>query len=402
MIIYIKPYDEKNIAVAFPARFNIEVLNAIRRLPDRTWNYDEKIWLIPNNQNTIKMLTENIYNTGLFNVDEEIQSFIEEEKKETDTQKTDVMKKLDDLMKVKHYSERTCISYKKWVNEFIDIYGFGNDVGQKQINEFLTELAVKRHVSPSTQNQALAGLLFYFRFVKNENPIELDSVIHAKKKERIPVVFSRQEVVEVIGNLYGSKKLAAELMYGTGMRLNEVLNLRVLDIDFDMNEIIVRHGKGDKDRHVMLPQKLIPKLKEQIAEVYKIHKKDLEAGWGKVALPNQLERKYPNAGKELKWQWLFPQKNRWKNRETGEEGRWHLDETLLQKAVKTAILEAGINKNASCHTFRHSFATHLLENGYDIRTVQELLGHSDLRTTMIYTHVLNKGACGVVSPLDRM
>lgn len=173
-------------------------------------------------------------------------------------------------------------------------------------------------------------------------------------------------------------------------------------MNFDMNEIIVRHGKGDKDRHVMLPQKLVPKIKEQIEAVRKIHQKDLEDGWGKVAMPNQLDKKYPTVAKEFKWQWLFPQANRWKNKETGEEGRWHLDESLLQKAVKKAVLESGINKNASCHTFRHSFATHLLENGYDIRTVQELLGHSDIRTTMIYTHVLNKGAGGVISPLDRM
>ena len=197
-------------------------------------------------------------------------------------------------------------------------------------------------------------------------------------------------------------KLGAKLMYGTGMRLNELLSLRILDIGFGQNEIMIRHGKGDKDRHVMLPQKLVPELKEEIERVRQIHNKDLAEGWGSVQLPGDYARKSPSAAKEFKWQWLFPQKNRWINRETGEQGRWHLDESLMQKAVKKAILEAGINKNASCHSFRHSFATHLLENGYDIRTVQELLGHSDVKTAMIYTHVLNKGPNGVVSPLDRM
>lgn len=397
MKIEIKPYDDTFFAVSFPEGFNTDLLNSVRKLPQRIWNSDEKLWLVPNTHGSLNQLKMNVYNTGLFNVDGEIpdaeqSSFLPE----------DSVKRMQEILKAKNYSVKTCEAYKKWVEAFLIKYSHSDNLGQFEINEFLTELAVKKHVSPSTQNQALAALLFYFRFVKNENPIELASVIHAKKKERIPVVFSRQEVISVINNLSGSKQLAAELMYGTGMRLNEVLALRILDVDFDMNEIIIRHGKGDKDRHVMLPQRLVPKIKQQIAAVKKIHQKDLEDGWGKVAMPNQMEKKYPAAAKELKWQWLFPQANRWKNKETGEEGRWHLDGSLLQKAVKKAVLEAGINKNASCHTFRHSFATHLLENGYDIRTVQELLGHTDIRTTMIYTHVLNRGAGGVISPLDRM
>ncbi|MCQ2249364.1 MAG: integron integrase [Treponema sp.] len=397
MKIEIKPYDDSFIAVSFPEGFNADLLNSVRRIPQRIWNDDEKLWLVPNTQRALDQLKMNVYNTGLFNVDGEFP-----DAGQGSLMPEDSIKRMQEILKAKNYSKKTCEAYKKWVESFLSKYSHKNSLGQKEINEFLTELAVKKHVSPSTQNQALAALLFYFRFVKNENPVELASVIHAKKKERIPVVFSRQEVTSVINNLSGSKQLAAELMYGTGMRLNEVLALRILDVDFGMNEIIIRHGKGDKDRHVMLPQKLVPKIKEQIAAVKKIHQKDLEAGFGKVAMPNQMDKKYPTAAKELKWQWLFPQANRWKNKETGEEGRWHLDESLLQKAVKKAILEAGINKNASCHTFRHSFATHLLENGYDIRTVQELLGHSDLRTTMIYTHVLNKGPGGVISPLDRM
>ena len=219
-------------------------------------------------------------------------------------------------------------------------------------------------------------------------------MIHAKHKKRLPVVLTREEVRSVIEHLEGNKQLAAEMLYGTGMRLNEVLALRILDLDFDRNEITIRFGKGGKDRRVMLPKILIPKLKAHIKKVREIHEKDLSDGWGQVQLHDG------RLSKEFKWQWLFPQQNRWQNSHTGEQGRFHMDESLLQKAVKNAVREAGIIKNASCHTFRHSFATHLLENGYNIRTVQELLGHSDIRTTMIYTHVLNHGTGNIVSPLD--
>ena len=402
MTINIKPHNENYFSVQFPCGFNQAILDSVRKVPQRKWLNEEKLWLIPDNQQSVEVLLQNLYETGLFNVEEEIvQSVISRQSPRPE--QTEGIIKMKDLLKARHYSQRTIECYERWVKDFLNTYAdYEEEIGQKEINAFLTRLAVKAKVSASTQNQALAALLFYFRFVKCDNPNDLQSVIRAKKKPRIPVVFSRQEVRDVISHISGSKQLAAKLLYGSGMRLNELLNLRILDLDFDRGEIIVRYGKGSKDRHVMLPQSLVPELKQHIQKVKKIHEQDLRDGWGSVPLPGGLAQKYPDAGKEFKWQWLFPQKNRWKNAQTGEEGRWHLDETLLQRAVKQAILEAGINKNASCHTFRHSFATHLLENGYDIRTVQELLGHNDVKTTQIYTHVLNKGANGVVSPLDRM
>lgn len=383
------------------------MLNAIRAVPDRQWKNDEKIWLIPDSQKSINSLLENLYQTGLFN--SEITS---EEKSTVIAGKTESdgnlfihseIRRMEEALKVRHYSEHTIECYKKWLRHFLSKnQNIEQNFEQEKINAYLKNLALKNNVSASTQNQALAALLFYFRFIKSTPLNRLNSVIHAKKQKRIPVVFSREEVLKVINNLSSTKRLIAKLLYGTGLRLNEALSLRILDIDFDRNEIIVRHGKGDKDRRVMLPQSLLYELKEHIEKVRIIHQKDLKDGCGKVSMPEALALKYPTGSGDFKWQWLFPQKNRWKSKKTGEEGRWHLDESLMQRAVKQAILEAGINKNASCHTFRHSFATHLLESGYDIRTIQELLGHSDVSTTMIYTHVLNRGTGGVVSPLDRM
>ena len=402
MNISIKSYDDSNFSVKFLDGFSTSVLNAVRNVPGRQWDDKNKIWLIPDNQKAADQLLQKIFETGLFNVP---QNFLEKHDDSTrqDSRISSEIRKLTEALTVRHYSDHTKQCYKKWVEEFLEKYHEDiNNVGEVQINAFLKDLALKKHVSASTQNQALAALLFYFRYIKNTPILELGSVIHAKKKERIPVVFSREEVTKVIEYMSGTKKLIAKLLYGTGMRLNEALSLRVLDLDFDQNEIIVRHGKGDKDRHVMIPQKLVPELKAHIEKVRQIHNQDLADGWGSVAMPGALARKYPGGSKEFKWQWLFPQKNRWINAKTGEQGRWHLDESLMQRAVKQAVLEAGVNKNASCHTFRHSFATHLLEIGYNIRTIQELLGHSDVSTTMIYTHVLNRGTSGVVSPLDRL
>lgn len=402
--ILIEPYNNEYFKVDFPGQFNKQMLEAVRNIPGRRWNNDEKNWLLPHNQTVVNQLLKNLYTTGLFNAEEKEEKHFCTDTTEPPREKyiASQIRKVKETLTTRHYSEHTKTSYIKWIEDFLNINQGKQSIGEREINEYLKILALKKKVSASTQNQALAALLFYFRFVKNTPVTELGSVIRAKKSERVPVVFSREEVSKVIENLKGQKKLIAKLLYGTGMRLNEALSLRILDLDFDQNEIIIRHGKGDKDRHVMIPQKLVPELKEHIEKVRKLHSKDLSDGWGAVAMPGALERKYPTGNKEFKWQWLFPQKNRWKNHTTGLEGRWHLDESLMQRAVKEAILQAGINKNASCHSFRHTFATHLLEIGYDIRTIQELLGHSDVSTTMIYTHVLNRGAGGVISPFDRL
>ena len=402
MNIYIKPHNENYFSVQFINGYNQQLLDCVRSLPQRKWNNEEKLWLIPDNQQAMDQLLQNIFDIGLFNMPQNDLDKTPTSEKH-DSSITCEIKKLNEALTVRHYSDHTKQCYRKWVKEFLQIHKDNiSTIGEVQINEFLKDLALKKHVSASTQNQALAALLFYFRYIQNTPVMELGSVIHAKKKERVPVVFSRDEVTRVIECMYGSKKLIAKLLYGTGMRLNEALSLRILDLDFDRNEIIIRHGKGDKDRHVMIPQKLNPELKAHIEKVRQIHNQDLADGWGLVTMPGALAGKFPDGSKEFKWQWLFPQKNRWTNSQTGQQGRWHLDESLMQRAVKQAVLEAGVNKNASCHTFRHSFATHLLEIGYDIRTIQELLGHSDISTTMVYTHVLNRGAGGVISPLDRL
>lgn len=404
MNIEIKPYNESFFSLTFENRFTDSMISAVRNVPGRKYLADKRLWLIPHNQDAKNLLLYNLYKTGLFNYEAEVP--LENESRKQDfispvgTGDVELFK-MKELLEARHYSAHTVSCYLKWIRCFKDFYKGKSLFSQVDINEYLTTLATKSKISASTQNQALAALLFYFRFIKNESELNLTNVVRAKKSERIPVVFSREEVIRIISKMTGTKKLMAKLLYGTGIRLHELLSLRILDVDFERREITVRNGKGAKDRAVMLPSTLIPELKEHIETIRRIHNADLKDGFGKVELPFALAKKFPDGGKEFKWQWLFPQKNRWKNK-NGEEGRWHLDDSLLQRAVKNAILECGINKNGSCHTFRHSFATHLLENGYDIRTVQELLGHSDIKTTQIYTHVLNNGPNGVVSPLDRM
>ena len=300
------------------------------------------------------------------------------------------------------YSYATEKSYWGWIRSFLLFHGMkhpqyltGDDIGS-----FLTYLVTKRHVSVSTQKQALSALVFLYRKVLQWEDIKISDWLTAKRPKKLPVVFSRQEVEAVLTHLDGSARLAALLMYGSGLRLLETLRLRIKDIDFQRYEIIVREGKGGKDRMTVLPEKAIPALKDHIEYSTMLHTKALKDGVSFVYLPIALSRKYPNAGRELAWQYLFASTQLSRDPRSGQLGRHHIHPRGIQKQVKLAIAKAGVHKHASCHTLRHSFATHMLESGYDIRTVQELLGHANVNTTMIYTHVLNRGGRGVKSPAD--
>jgi len=307
-----------------------------------------------------------------------------------------------DRIRVKHYSIRTETQYVQWIRRYILFHGkrHPRNMGQKEIEAFLTHLAVEGGVSASTQNQALSALLFLYREVLEMEVPWLDKVVRAKRPQRMPVVLTRQEVRSVLERMSGVYGLMGALLYGTGMRLMECVRLRVKDIDFARGEILIRDGKGAKDRVTMLPASVVDGLQAHLKSRRALFEEDRRAGMASVYLPDALARKYPNAPTEWGWQYVFPSGSHSVDPRSGEERRHHLDEKLLQRAMKKAVQAAGIAKPATPHTLRHSFATHLLNSGYDIRTVQELLGHKDVSTTMIYTHVLNKGGRGVVSPLD--
>jgi integron integrase len=310
--------------------------------------------------------------------------------------------RLREELRVRHYSPRTAEAYEFWVLRFIRYHGMRHpsELGAEAVSRFLTHLANEAHVAASTQNQALAALLFLYAHVLGR-PIEQEAkFVRAKRPGRLPVVLTPSEVERVLGRLDGMKRLMAELLYGSGLRLSECVALRVKDVCFERWELVVRGGKGDKDRVTMLARAVGPRLVEHLGKVRLLHERDLAAGAGWVELPSALGGKYPNAGREWAWQWVFPAARPYRDRSTGEVRRHHLHETALQRAVRTAVLEARLNQPASSHSLRHSFATRLLEMGYDIRTIQELLGHRSVATTMIYTHVLNRGGFGVRSPLD--
>ena len=322
-----------------------------------------------------------------------------------------------------HYSIRTEEAYVGWCTQFVVFHDerHPEEMGGPEIARFLTHLATERNVAASTQNQAFSALLFLYRHVLQIELTRIDAM-RAKRPERLPVVLSIEEVREIFDKMTGIHRLLAELMYGSGLRILECCRLRVKDVDFDRHQILVRDGDGEKDRAVPLPRRLEERLRVVVAERKVLHLRDLAAGYGRVWLPEALAAKWPEAARELGWQYLFPSsKLSVDPREDQEAGsahgrpsvgfvgddasawmRHHIHENTIQKEVKKAVMACGFTKKVSCHTFRHSFATHLLEGGADIRTVQELLGHSDVSTTMIYTHVLQRGACGVVSPLDRL
>jgi integron integrase len=318
-------------------------------------------------------------------------------------QKSKLLDQVRSVARMRHLSLRTEEAYSDWIKRFILYHQkrHPSEMGADQIREFLTHLAVNGHVSASTQNQALCALLFLYRDVLSVELPFVDGIKRARRPTRLPVVFTKEEVERLLGHLAGTYSLICCLLYGSGLRLMEALRLRIKDVDFNYHQIIVRAGKGEKDRRTVLPRPLIEPLRRQMARVKLLHEQDLSQGFGAVPLPYALERKYPNAAREWPWQYLFPAANHSKDPRSGVVRRHHASPDSVQHHVKKALRQAGIAKHGGCHTLRHSFATHLLDDGYDLRTIQELLGHSDVRTTMIYTHVLNKGGRGVRSPLEK-
>ena len=306
-------------------------------------------------------------------------------------------------IRLKHYSIRTEQAYVDWIKRFVLHFDkrHPSEMGAREVEAFLTHLAVQGRVAASTQNQAKSALLFLYREVLERDLPWLEDVERAKAPKRLPVVLTQDEAQTVLSRLKGTHWLVAGLLYGSGLRIMEALRLRVKDLEFTRGEILVREGKGFKDRVTMLPAMLIEPLKVHLKRVKVLHDQDVAEGFGEVYLPYALDRKYPNAAREWGWQYVFPSNNRSVDPRSGAVRRHHVQDQAIQRAIRQAVRDAGIVKPATPHTLRHSFATHLLTSGYDIRTVQELLGHKDVATTMIYTHVLNKGGRGVTSPLDR-
>lgn len=307
--------------------------------------------------------------------------------------------------RVRHYSPRTEDAYCLWIRRFIVFHNkqHPRELGAAHVAAFLSSLATNDDVSASTQNQALCAILFMYRTVLNQPlPNAMDGLVRARKPTTLPTVLTRSEVRAVIGQLTGTPALIASLLYGSGLRLLECLELRVKDVDLETRQLTIRQGKGRKDRVTMLALSTVPQLRAHLDTVHQLHQTDLRQGLGRVVLPHRLADKYPNSDRSWAWQFAFPAGRVCREPRWGSPTRFHLHESVVQRAVTEAVRRSGITRRASCHTLRHSFATHLLEDGYDIRTVQELLGHADVSTTMIYTHVLNRGGLGVRSPADKL
>ena len=319
------------------------------------------------------------------------------------TDKPKLLPQVQEKMRTGSYSPKTIQSYVRWIKEFIlfNDARHPSELGKENLENFLTHLAVKKNVSASTQNQALSAILYLYKNIVKRDIGWLEDVVRAKRSRRLPVVFTKSEVTDIFNYLEGVPKLICSILYGSGLRLGEALRLRIKDIDFDRKQIIVREAKGNKDRITTLPSSIIPELKQHLNKVFLQHKEDLKKGKGRTKLPYALAKKYPNSDKDFYWQYAFPADKFIKDKDVSLVYRYHIHESTIQKAIKNAVNKARILKHGTAHTFRHSFATHLLENGYDIRTIQELLGHNSLKTTMVYTHVANLGV-GIKSPLDGM
>lgn len=415
--IRIRPGEPSRLVVLLP--YSPERVAKIKTVAGRRWHIQEKHWTVPHDDKTLKRMLE------LFAADHvELAPALRPGSAAPAVRKSvrpapaalpipqaptrpglePLLERLRQAVRARHYSPSTEKTYTSWAERFLRRQGSAppEGLGEAEIGRFLSSLADASGVSASTQNQALNALLFLFQQVLGKEIGLVNGVVRAKRPVRLPVVLSRDEVRAVLGLMGGTPQLMAALLYGAGLRLMECCCLRVKDLDFSQNQIVVRAGKGDKDRYTMFPTATQEPLRRHLAEVRRQHEDDLSQGLGSVELPNALARKYPNAPKEWGWQWVFPATSHYMDRVTGERRRHHLHESVLQRAFKEARVRAGIAKPASCHTLRHSFATHLLEDGYDIRTVQELLGHRNVTTTMIYTHVLNRGGKGVLSPADRL
>lgn len=388
--IRVEPGEPGRLIVRLP--YAPERVARIKTVPGRLWHVPEKYWSVPDEENAPARLS------ALFEGDRvEFAGAPAPPPQAAEP----LLDKVRAAIRARHFSPCTEEAYVGWTRRFLSWSKAPvESLDESAVSRFLTTLAQEGHVSASTQNQAFNALLFLFKHALGREIGLIDGVVRAKASKRLPVVLSKDEVRRVLGVMHGTPRLMAALLYGSGLRLLECCRLRVKDLDFDQNQLVVRAGKGDKDRYTPLPSTLRESLKTHLASVELQHWEDLKQGLGSVELPDALGRKYPNADKEWGWQWAFPATSHYEDRETGVRRRHHLHESVLQKAFKEARVKAGIAKPAGCHTLRHSFATHLMEGGYDIRTVQELLGHSDVRTTMIYTHVLNRGGRGVLSPAD--
>jgi integron integrase len=429
-MIKIRPGVSGRITVVFP--YNADHIAKIKAIKGHRWHPEEKQWSFPYSKwalteilsafareeididSSLKPLISNNQKGNLVNRKSCPKGLLPPESKETKGEEPDWQNTWADkrnnglfeqaraLIRLKHYSIRTERTYLGWIKRYILFHNNrpSKDMGNTEIEAFLSHLAVDLKVSASTQNQAFNALLFLYKEVLRKDLEDSIDAIRAKKPKRLPTVMTKDETMKVIGAMSGDYQLMAKLIYGSGLRLMECVRLRVKDIDFENNQLVVRDAKGMKDRVTVLPESLKPVLREHLDRVKLVHKKDLAKGYGQVYLPYALERKYPNANREWGWQYVFPAKGLSEDPRTGEVRRHHIHENSLQKAVKNAVRLVGITKPVNVHTFRHSFATHLLEANYDIRTVQELLGHSEVSTTMIYTHVLNKPGISIKSPLD--